>query len=299
MPVYELGALVPLSAIVQDANGTLVDVTGNFTFTALHADGLTTSGALIGIHDGSGRYHYDYPAPKVGRWTYAGTGMTAAGPVLFSDSFEVDTLSSRQIMSVSDALVALRLDKSPNAQSYVADLRDTITGITAVIESIVGPVIPVTVDEWLDGGSPYVMLTRRPVLSVTLVTESYGGGTTFTLIEQDPSDTDLGTYGYSLKASTGKLTRRVSGIAACFAGGRENIHAVYQAGRITTPPNIRNAAMELLRVNYIPTQTGNLTSWGRLATDDVDPSAAIRMGFFVPNRVMEQLSPDNNRVWAG
>ncbi len=143
------------------------------------------------------------------------------------------------------------------------------------------------------------MLSWRPVLSVSLVTESYGGGTTYTLTNQDPSGASLDSYGYSLDKDTGKLTRRVSGMAARFMAGRNNIRAVYQAGRITTPPNIRNAALELIRFNYVPQQSGNLTSWGRGTSNDTDVEGSMRLGFFVPNRVMEQLNPDSNRVWAG
>jgi hypothetical protein len=298
MPAFAVNSSTRIVIYVRDATGALANVSGNLSVSALHADGVTTIAASNAATTATGTYVWDIVPAKAGRWAVTATGTLASGLAYrWTDIFEATDLGAAQIVSIADAMQALNLDLTSIPAGYIPGLRDFITGITRVIESITGPVLPVTVDEWLDGGGPYLLLTRRPVLSVTSVVEVIGT-TQYTLTLQDPGGS-VDSFGYSVNLAEGVLIRRVSGIATYFAAGKQNVHAVYQAGTLATSANVRNGALELIRVNYASQQIGNLVPWGNGSVNDVDVAGSYRMGFFVPNRVMEQLLPDSARTWVG
>lgn len=163
------------------------------------------------------------------------------------------------------------------------ELQGFIDAAQAVIEDIVGPVVPQTYTEVHSGRGPSIVLDHTPVISVTSVTE-YIGVTPYAL-----SDAELGgstsAYSYSLDDPTaGIVSRRYNGLVGGFAAGNRNIQIVYVAGQATVPANVRLAALELIRMQWQPQQSGNLPGVG---TDDF--SGINVMGFFVPNRVRELL----------
>lgn len=298
MSMLELGSIVTMTMRVTDNTGTLVDPASPPTFVATHADGVTTSGTLSSTKASTGIYYVDWPTTATGRWTYVGTAtLTGGGTVVVRDVFEVVDSTTTSILSVPDAASCLNLDLTADPDQYVPQLRDFVAGITRVIESIVGPILVAQVDEWLDGGGPFVYLSKSPVVSVTSVQEVIGTAR-YTLTQQDPGGT-VDSFGYSIDYDTGKLIRRVSGISVAWAYGKNNVHVVYKAGRTSTAANIRQAALDLLRVNYVPQQVGNLEAWTSSGVNNIDVEGSYRMGFFVPNRVMEQLMPDVQRAWAG
>lgn len=116
----------------------------------------------------------------------------------------------------------------------------------AIIEAI-GPVEVTALNEFYDGGSHLIKLLHNPVTAVTSVTESYG--VYFRTLTAQPLDGSAGftAYGYTVDLTDGVLIRRVSGAAAPFAPGRRNVNVAYSAGFATTPPNISNAAEEMVR----------------------------------------------------
>jgi hypothetical protein len=194
------------------------------------------------------------------------------------------------LVAIADVASHLNWDATQQAK-YATEMARFISATTAVVERITGPVVQRSYDEWLDGGGQQVML-RSPVVSVTLLTESSGNAVQ-TLAEEPLTAAGDG-YGYTINKTTGVVTRRASGSATTFADGVENIHAQYTAGLCadtpSVPANVALAALEIIRVNWQPQQSGNRPSMGQ-----VDPNVAdgLRMlGFFVPNRVMELLQPN-------
>jgi hypothetical protein len=180
--------------------------------------------------------------------------------------------------------------------AYTAEVQHFIDAITPVIEGIVGPVSSTPYDEWHDGGYPILLLLHPPVLAITTITEAFGANTVRVLSNQ-PLDgvSAVDSYGYTADLESGEITRRISGRAAPFTPGRRNIHVVYTAGRSVTPENIRLGALELIRVNWQPQQGGNRPGYSTGAgVDGLEVEGAWRMGFFVPNRVMELLAPSRH-----
>lgn len=281
---FDLGGTVPLAWTIKDSTGALADG-GSLSFSIVQPDG-TTAGPTTPTHASLGKYTGSGVAAQAGRHIVTLT-VTGANAGVYVDTYDVVDYSGIQVVSVTDALAELNLDKTPDPTVYVPELRGYILGISAVIESIVGKLAVVTYDEWYDGGYPTISLLNVPVVSVTSVVETWGAGATRTLTLQPP-DTSSDAYGYSVDVDTATITRRINGVAGPFAAGRRNVHVVYKAGRSAVPPNVRMGALELIRINWQPQTGGNRPGYEG-PSDVVDGS--FRMGFYVPNRVMEQLVP--------
>lgn len=201
-------------------------------------------------------------------------------------------MATTDLVTISDVADHLNWDTAQQTK-YAAEMAGFISAVTAVVEDITGPVVTRDYDEWYDGGSPIIVLDNVPVTAVTTVTETFGANVIRTLtLQQLDGVTPVDAYGYTIDMETGTLVRRVSGMTGPFAGGRRNVHVVYSAGygaaTANVPPNIWLAALELIRVNWQPQQGGN-----RPAMGVIDPQVgdSMRLGYFVPNRVMELLAP--------
>lgn len=196
------------------------------------------------------------------------------------------------LVTVDDVAGHLNWDDTQKTK-YATEMATFISAVTPVVEDITGPVVSRQFDEWYDGGSPIIVLDNTPVTQVTTVTETFGANVIRTLtLQQLDGQTPVDAYGYTIDLVTGTLVRRVSGMSGPFARGRRNVHVVYTAGygaaTTNVPANIRLGALELIRVNWQPQQGGNRPPMGVI---DPQVGDSMRLGFFVPNRVMELLSP--------
>lgn len=139
---YALGALVPLTFNVTDADGQLADA-GAVTLTVTRPDGSTTSPTLD--HPSVGVYQYDLQTPIPGRYTarFVATGANAGST---EDVFDVTAaaLGHVTVVDVSDYLrdgaaawttqeLAETLAAEQAAQAarcridpYTADLREAV-----------------------------------------------------------------------------------------------------------------------------------------------------------------------------
>lgn len=205
------------------------------------------------------------------------------------------------LVTLSD--VATHLNWSTAEQSqYAGPMARFISACTTVVEKISGPVVQRSYDEWYTGGKPRIQLDNYPVVGpMPLVTESFGANTIWTLTEQ-PLDGSSGfnAFGYTIDRPTGQLIRRFSGVASPFAMGARNVHVQYTAGMCantaSVPPNIAQAALELIRINWQPVQAGNVPQFGTAAgVDQLDVAESMHMGWFIPPRVLEVLKPNANR----
>lgn len=203
--------------------------------------------------------------------------------------------TSTDLVTIDD--VAAHLNWSDNEKTkQQTEMARFISAVTAVVESITGPVSARDYDEWYDGGAPLIMLNYSPVISVTKVTETFGANVIRDLTEQ-PLDgvTPVDAYGYTVDLQTGTLIRRVSGMTGPFAGGRRNVHVTYTAGYGAVPANVSLGALELIRINWQPQQGGNRPGYTSTSgVDEMQVDGSWRMGYFVPNRVMELLAPTRN-----
>ncbi|RAN92657.1 hypothetical protein GAR05_06149 [Micromonospora saelicesensis] len=179
------------------------------------------------------------------------------------------------IVTVEEVKKQLNIPDADTSQD--AELADFIASITDVIEDVVGPVVPREVTEDHDGGTDAVILRQPPALSITSVSED---GTT------------VDSSGYTVSLNAGVLYRT----SQRWAVGRAAVQVVYQAGRAVTPASIKQAAKELVAVNFRSQQGGNYSPFD---SGDIAAGAPgqVRLGFFVPNRVLQLLEPHRQGGW--
>lgn len=135
-------------------------------------------------------------------------------------------ISYADVVTLDEAKDHLNLTDS-DADPKLASI---ISAASQMWQRRVGP-IAANVDEWYNGGTPQIVLYQTPVVSITSVVESWGP-IVYTL-EQVVLDSGSwgGVWTYSLDdADRGIITRRMSGLPACFAGGLRNVHVTYVAG---------------------------------------------------------------------
>jgi len=175
------------------------------------------------------------------------------------------------------AQVKQHLNIPSGTTTHDSELSAFIEAMTAVVEQITGPVVLQQVVERHHGGQRHITLLRPPVASITSVAE---GGET------------VAADGYVL--SDAGLLYRASGR---WYPGTSNIEVTYQAGRVAAtadvPASIRHAALELLAVNWRPQQGGNFGPFDSGGAGE----GTVRLGFFVPNRVVQLCAP--YQMWAG
>lgn len=206
------------------------------------------------------------------------------------------TAPATDLVTLADVQAHLNWSDAQAAQ-YATEVALFISSVTTVVEDISGPVVQRTYDEWYSGGTSRLQLNAYPIATISLVTESYGGSVVWTLSEQPLDGNNAGdAYGYTVDYTNGMLVRRASHVAMPFAPGVQNVHVQYTAGMCvdtaSVPPNIALGALELIRINWQPQQGGNRPMVGN---PELPVADALRLGFFVPNRVMEILKPNANR----
>lgn len=211
---------------------------------------------------------------------------------------------STDLVTIDDVATHLAWSDSTKT-TYATPMGRFISAATTVVEQISGPVVQRSFDEWYSGGGRSIQLDNFPVIgSLTTVVESYGANAIWTLTEQ-PLDGSNGfdAYGYTIDRPSGQLVRRFSGVASPFAPGVRNVHVVYTAGMCAdtahVPPNIAEAALELIRINWEPVQQGNAPAYGQSNDDGLDTRDPMHYGWFIPPRVLEVLTPNANRFAIG
>jgi hypothetical protein len=279
--MYDLGDTVTVAADCRNATGVLANAT-TATLTLTKPDGTADSPAPANPPTTAGKYTHAYATTQFGlyryRWTFAG-GVPAQA---YADAFNVVDQTWPAFVGLAEVKDRLNID--PTDTAYDDELRGFILSASEVVEDIVGVVARRTFTETYSGcGERTVLLRRRPVLSITAVTEN---GVTV-----PPSQ-------YSVD-SAGVLTRRVGFAAGRWLWGVDNINVVYVAGRTAGPWSVIDATKELIRINWRPQQGGNYSPFDGGDSDDFGVSRAaegglqgeIRLGFFVPNTVMQRLQP--------
>jgi len=186
-----------------------------------------------------------------------------------------------EVVSLDEVKAELNIPSSNTDDD--TELSGYIDAATTIIEFLCGPVVPAEYTETHDGGSPVIFLKRRPVLSVATVTEYTP--TAYPLTEE-PLGGSYTTYGYRMDAEKGTLLRTSAAIPTRFAPGVQNVTVTYTAGRAAVPANIRGAALELVRTQWQPQQSGNLPG----IDVDNEPGKNV-LGYYVPYRVTEMLGP--------
>lgn len=200
------------------------------------------------------------------------------------------TTVNQSIVELDDIKDYLNL--STTDRSHDGELLRFAAGLTPVVEFIVGPVIPRTyTNELYNGGTPIIALRKRPIISVSNVTE-FLGPIAYTLTQVQSRDQGS-IYSYMVNPPGSILRTTAGGGVQPFFGATDSVMITYTAGFAKTPENIRMGMLELLRVNYQQTQQagGGRIGGGGFSADEMEPTQQM-LGFTVPGRVREMLGPN-------
>lgn len=273
MSVLDLGDVYNAAAgceiFVYDDTGTLAAATVVLTITL--PDGTTTTPAVT--TPSTGRYQASYKPTLTGthyvRWV-----ATSVGGVSGADTAEESTFT---VSESSNAFISLDEARSHlNLQSTVTDdeLASFIEWACELAQEVADTQFArKTVVDVLNGNcARSLSLTRRPVLSVSSVTEN---GVAL-----------VATTGYTTDLRWGRLYRQTGTYYdSAWYEGRRNVSVTYVAGYQIIPPQVRFATLVILE-HLWTTQRGAAPS-GRPSVDDQysTPSG----NWFIPNRARDIL----------
>ncbi len=275
--MLEVGATVTLAApTVRDAVGQPANVT-TATLTITLPDQTTVPVTVTNPPTQLGQYTAAYVAAQPGRhvahWTFSDGAPAQAA----SDVFTVADPTWPAVVGLAEARKHLRYADDDHSDDD--QLRGTILCVSQVVEDITGEIAQRTHTQVCSGGAGAVLLSHLPVIEVTQV--RVDGAVV------DPTLWTCSPHGV-LYSVAGRWPR-----------GLRNIEVTYRAGRVGASPATIDAALELIRINWRPQLGGNYGPFDGGDSDDFGvPRAAegalqgeIRLGFFVPNTVMQRLQP--------
>ena len=181
-------------------------------------------------------------------------------------------------------------------RTHDTKLERYIQAVAPLIENIVGPVVPTVFREYHTGGQYFISLRRRPSSALgtspvftLMACSEYRGPIEYPLsIVDNPAEGTI--YSCMFHPREGIVERRTSGGGVmAFPAMSGSVHVVYEAGQEKVPANVEEAALETIRINY---QTTQMVGAGRQTLADVEEVQGPMMGFFLPRRVRELLSPN-------
>lgn len=269
---WDVGDVVPLSVTVTGSNGNPADAT-TVTLTVTRPD-LTVFTATLASSP-TGVYSYDFATTLPGqyRWKIVATGTNAS---VYSDVFNVMAEDMQLLFSVADARAGLRLNSSQTSDDE--KLRLAIAAVTVIVQDVTGPILPASYTEkHRTGGGEDLFLWRKPVLTVTSVTEYTPAASVLTAAANPAAAGD-----YVLDGDLGCLVRLGRGWA-------RDVWVVYTAGRSELPPNVLQAATMILQHQWQANQQGQ----GRPAFDgDGFDIGSTPSGYAIPYAALDLLKPD-------
>ncbi|MET3635661.1 hypothetical protein [Curtobacterium oceanosedimentum] len=193
-----------------------------------------------------------------------------AGNVLETDTLAVSAPVVGSLLSIEECYLTLSLPTTMLNQDADtdADMLVYAAAATSVIEGIVGPVVPRTIEETFDGGALSVALGARP--TTLLAVSENGVPITDFLLDEGAGILRAGTEWWNRP----------------FWPGQQNVRVTYIAGTGNPPANVRLACREEFRFLWQIGRQGGRSSMSSGVSADV----SVPSGFGIPNRVYELLS---------
>lgn len=299
--VMQGGSGQVLTATLLDQTGTAVNLTGGtvtFVLRAQTATGPTTMLPATLVNPAAGAVQYKltaadtaYAGTYLVQWQFTAGGVSSAWPLdgyqELSVNESLSTPGGARLVSLSDIKQKLRIATAD--RSHDARLLQLLDGLTPVIEGITGPILQRLVTETYDGGTYFISLRRRPVIEVSQVTE-YRGPIPYPLGQVSSPDLG-GIYTYMFE-TPGRIVRRTAGGGiTTFPPGPDAVTVSYKAGYYVVPANVREATLELVRVNYQIGEQAKHPAFGQSSDSSDNMPTGPAVGFFVPGRVRELLAP--------
>lgn len=253
--IYLVGQTIELTESVRDADGALTDATMALAVTA--PDG--TASEPTPTRTGTGQYGAAFTADQAGYWQYQ---WTASGTL--------SGVNQGQILVLTTGLQIVSLDEAKKHLNKTAATDDNemlgfIAAASDAADVVLGAVVPRQVVE-LARGDRKLVLTTRPIMSITTVVDATSGDTL-----------DADDY-------------RQVGSTSILRGPFHRCHdyeVTYLAGRPQPwPLTIRLGALELIKHLWRASQVG--AGAARSAPNADDKVVSVPgVAFAMPNRVLE------------
>lgn len=168
---------------------------------------------------------------------------------------------STQFITLQELKDHLNIPQSTFADDTELDLHRSAA--EEHVESLIGPVLQREITETSTTRFGGLLLSTLPVLSVASVTAS-----------------EVALAGYTSNLRLGMLSGLTSG----------DVTVTYTAGRTSCPDAVRLAAL-IIAGHLWELQRGASSPSGALPMDGFDLPAPTGLGYLVPNRALELLSP--------
>lgn len=254
---YDIGDAVRVETTVRNPDGALTNATMSITVTK--PDG-TAASPSVPSNVSTGVYQSTVTVDQAGWWTYV---WTAAGAVVGVEPGQFFVQQSARVLAVSLEEMKSHLRITTTVQD--GKLRDTLTGVTDIMEPVVGTVTVRTFTEYLEVNGKLVAPRRGPLASVTSLTPDLGSAV-------DPSryivDTDLGVI---------RLRFWTRGLHTL----------VYRAGHSPWPVALKEAG-KIISQHEWQVSNGN----GGRPSPDADALLPLPgSGYLVPYRAHEYMQP--------
>lgn len=271
--MLDVGDTKRLSFLARDVADVPVNPT-TVVLTVTLPDATTVQPAVTNPPAQVGAFEVDYVIAQYGRHVVRWVGTDPE--VAYVDVFSAADPAWPALVGLAET--KHHLNYQADDISDDEELRGFISSASEVVEDIVGVVARRQLVETYSGGDRVILLRRRPVESVTSVVI-------------DGTTVDAGDY---TPSPSGILARR----SGRWPTGFRNVEVTYTAGRPAGPASVIDATKELIRINWRPQQGGNYSPFDGGRGDDFGSGGLeaslqgeIRLGFFVPNTVMQRLMP--------
>jgi hypothetical protein len=269
----DLGDTLRFSSDVRDEAGALADAQ-SVTLTISKPDGTSETPSVANPPTTTGKYYHDYvttlasPAGRyVGQWVFTFSGGATTS---YKETFDV---VGPTLVTVDEAVAHLRAASVITSDGDLEQLQWLCQVATDAVERDLGrAILPCTVTEIHDNNNALI-LRRTPVISVTSVTDS---------------GSLLPATDYTLDTDSGVLFRNWGGY---FAGYRQTVTVVYQAGYLNPPPIVRKVALNTVQGMWQSSQQAPF----ELVDESSDFSGATVTGGLNP---MEMRAYDSLRAPA-
>lgn len=288
MTIY-IGQPVPLTFPLTDASGNPQQAVSTPPVCTVTLPDLTTQTPAV-TYAGS-QYTATGPSPQAGHYLVSWSCTDATYPGGMTDSYNVSGASELSILSLAESRRTLRIDPSDTSEDDF--IRDFSPAVTAVVEWYCGPVLQQAVTERLPAGGLTIQLSKPPVLGLTAWTTIPAALATAGIAIPNPPSPMFPTRVFGVSYPISQLyadpvlgtVNHTSGLPFYYG---EYIWS-YQAGRVVIPDCILDGSRAILR-HIFGMERGGAGGSASMAADE--ETTDTPMGFAVPNRALELMTPE-------
>lgn len=233
------------------------------------------------VRDSLGKFHFDLTPAVAGHYEYHWY-TTGAVTTSQDGTFDVRPKYDYGLVSLTDVKKRLNIDLTDESQDD--ELIDYLDSATTVLQNLYGDVIPTQYTERLRpfGDGTRFLCGRSPLVSVDSITVTWNYLNAPTLT--------LAPTMYRPNLITGEvqvyaMTPAFSWQYAAWDWSLAEFDITYTAGRKTVAPNVKDAVLEILRINYKQQRAG-----GYYPNESDDEAGFTVQGYYIPNSAHERLT---------